>query len=144
MRAHSKQSLQHNTQINLDLRKFKKKKTSLGKFVKLQNFKKKLTVYKCDIYCFYMIVFCNSTSNSQGVRTCLFTFAETFSKYGPDRKFVRTNQCVTVHLVYPVKLHGSPTQHARVSVSHSNTLQQEVSVTVQYSQTFIAPQPNHC
>ncbi len=60
--------------------------------------------------------------------------AETFSKYGPDRKCELTNQCaeqLTAQLVYPVKLLKSPTQNALVSVSHFNTLQQEVSVTVQ-------------
>lgn len=43
------------------------------------------------------------------------TFAETYPKYGPDRKCAWTDRRVaqlTVRLVYHVKLHRSPTQNA--------------------------------
>lgn len=66
--------------------------------------------------------------------------SEAAPKYGLDRKSERTKQCVTqltVPLVHPLILHSSPTQNASVSVSHTNTLQQEVSVTAQHSEPNI-------
>lgn len=75
-----------------------------------------------------------------GVLTCLFTFAETYPKYGPDRKCARTDQCVaqlTVRLVYPVKLHRSPTQNAWVSVSHTAAGSERDSAVVRMKHSYL-------